>query len=489
VPFVLLVALLSGCGDDDLHVRYEAERHLWNADDARFRLPGRPVGDGRDRWLALAERYESIAGHYESWTARHDVDAPFRSELRDVAGRAWIRAADLHTATGDSLEGRELLTRLIERFAGTPRALDVRLRLGDIALVDGDSASAVDHLRRAWSIARDSTRARNDHIELPGRIAGLSPVRRDPQSTVYTWARDEYHTILRRARHATRVEAAIELADMALDFGDVDSAMDVIERLTEPIRSRWNPAAGDLGTMRRAVELQIRAFGNGAVEFEALRPNLDWTLDHDSRPGRLLTTLGATLEERGELDRALSIYESIWTRYDDALWAPRAMLSAADIYSRRQEWDKALVQLELLESRYSLSEPALAVPLSRAEHLRRRGPDSAAITALEQAERRYEELMERLPRGSHADHLRELLIETLERRGRYREALAQRLAWIDDAAGTMEELHRLHTTLQSAREHRLDDEVVASIERRIADRFPDTRLGRRMARTLPEDEP
>ena len=488
VSLVLLAALVSGCGDDDLHVRYGAERHLWNAERARLELPGRPAGDGRDRWLALAQRYESIAGHYESRAARHDVQAQFRAELRDVAARAWIRAADLYAATGDSLEGRELLTRLIERFRSLPRALEIHLRLGEIALVDADTASAVDHLRRAWTIARDSTRTRHDHLGLPSRIAALSPGRRNPRSAVYTWARDEYHEILRRAPHAVRVEAALELAEMAFDFGDVAAATNVIERLTEPIRSRSKAAAGDLATMRRALTLQIRAFGRGAIEAEDFQPNLEWALDRDARAGRLLAVLGATLEKRGELDAALSVYRKIWTSYDDALWAPRAMLAVAGVHSRRQEWDKANVQLELLASRYSLSEAALAVPLTRALHLRRRGSDAAALAALAEAERRYEELIGRLPRGSYADRLRELLIETLERQGRYQEALTQRLAWADEAAGTMEELHRLLVTLRAARGYRIGEEAITPLARRIAERFPDTRVGRRMARRLPGDE-
>jgi tetratricopeptide (TPR) repeat protein len=228
------------------------------------------------------------------------------------------------------------------------------------------------------------------------------------------------------------------------------------------------------------------AVARGELEREALDPALEWALDNRADAGRTLTAVAGALRERGQLDRALAIYERIPERHDDAEWAPRALMSVARIHTQRGKWDQAFVSLKLLEARYALTAPALEVPLEIVALNRRRGERTEALEALLAAERTYRRLMDRFPPGNHSDHLLELLIETLERQGRYAEAHVERLVWIDRAAGSVEELHRLRASVEAARANLLGEELIEPLVRRMAERFPNTRLGRRAAHRLAE---
>ena len=481
MAIALSTALSTGCGDEALHVRYEAERHLWRADRDRAALPGNPAGEGYEQWEALAARYESIAAHYGSWASDPDVADPHRAELRRITGTAWLRAVDLRAGCADSLGARDVLGAVIDRFAGTPIAVDMHLRSSGVALADGDSARAVEHLHRVWSAVRESERDRRAHLDTPGRIARLAPDERRAEAPAYAWAAAEYRRVIETGRRRDVALATLELADLALDFDDTSTALDILEPLTSSMLARAEPEPGDARIMRRIVEAMAWALARGDLEPEALEPALEWALDHGADAGRTLTAVGNALDDRGRLDEALAVYERIRDRYDDAEWAPRALMSAARIRSRRGKWDQAFVDLKLLEARYALTPPALRVPLEIVSLNRRRGTHAEAAEALRRAEQTYRRLTDRLPRGGHGDLLQELLIETLERQGRYTEAHAERLEWIDRASGSVEELHRLRASIEAGRNNLLADEMIDPLVQRMAERFPNTRLGRRAA--------
>jgi tetratricopeptide (TPR) repeat protein len=486
IAIVLSPVLSTGCGDEALHVRYEAERHLWRADRDRAALPGNPVGDGYEQWEALAARYESIAAHYGSWASDPDVPESYRADLLRITGRAWLRAVDLRVGCADSLGARDLLDAVIDRFDGTAVAIEMHLRSSGVALADGDSTRAVEHLRRVWSAVRDSDRNRRAHLDIPARVARLTPQPPRPTAPVYTWALAEYRGVIEGGRHREATLATLELAELALDFDDISTALESLRPLTASILARREPEPGDARTMRRIVETMAGAMARGELEREALDPALEWALDNRADAGRTLTAVAGALRERGQLDRALAIYERIPERHDDAEWAPRALMSVARIHTQRGKWDQAFVSLKLLEARYALTAPALEVPLEIVALNRRRGERTEALEALLAAERTYRRLMDRFPPGNHSDHLLELLIETLERQGRYAEAHVERLVWIDRAAGSVEELHRLRASVEAARANLLGEELIEPLVRRMAERFPNTRLGRRAAHRLAE---
>ena len=479
---VLGLIALVGCRENDtVRVRYLSDRHLWHADQERGRLPGRPVTAGRDARLELAGRYEAIGAHYEAWSVTRSNADPAVTDVRRNALRAWLSAVELRFATADSLAAEERLGALATRFDAPWATSEIHRRIGEVALTHRDSIEAVLSFQRAWESGRTIPSWRRRHIDLPLRTARIG---RDRDPETLSWSRAAYEDLMQEARDDDALRARLGLAELALDAGDPTSAVTLLDPVVETIVARPEPADDDLRTMNRIVEIYARAFGARAIERDDLVVPLTWSLGHRARPGRLLMAVGLAHVERGETREALAVFDRIMARHDDAHWAPLALRESARVHTARREWDQAFVDWKLLQTRYGLTEPALAVPLELERHHRGRGDPGKAMEALLEAEATYRDWLARFPRGGPTDRLREHLIETLVRQGRTDEAFDERLLWIASAEGSVEELARLDTTVQWAREILIEPARIDPLLRRMVERFPGTRLGRRAAGEL-----
>jgi tetratricopeptide (TPR) repeat protein len=265
---------------------------------------------------------------------------------------------------------------------------------------------------------------------------------------------------------------------------EASRTVDAIEgRIPGIVLSRHENAEARLAS----VSYQIHALQFGEADRDSVRALVEGLVQDypygDYAPAGLFEM--ARCEERlGNVDEAHHDLARLVRDYPTAPVVPEAQLLRARLFVRDGDWRSARRTLRALPLEFPTSDAALRAPLEIASHYRNNGDVAGEQEALVRAERRYREILERYPRGEHSYAVREKLVNVHELQGRNRQAIEDLLAMCDEVARPAQRPALLFAAARRAELHLTEPARAATIYRRLADEFPDTRLGKAAVREL-----
>ena len=483
--FVLLAGLLAGCVDEDgTGERYRAERDLWHADRARQELPGR-AGRDRQPWTTLASTYEAIAQSYDT----HGQVGGAAAIVESIVGRALLSASGLHAASYDSIRAQELLEQLAARPSlPVTLAAEVAVRRAAQLEREGRLAAAISAYEAAIAHTHWSSqglvqgRLAASLLEVPLRLSRLHTRIGSPEEIAATraWARQCYEGIRDASDATTRAGAAQLLADLAVDEGRWDQAIEILDALELDYERMDDPQFDPNVIRRRTLEVIHHAWVQDGNEPVALDVRFGTLLETDPigrYAGPALLDRARALDQLGQPQAAIDIVTELLRTYRRARVRPEARLLEARIQERTGRWRDALVSYRTVHNEFPLEPEGLMVAVEVARHHLDRQDWTAASEALREAEQLYREVLHRFPAGPHTQYARARLVETLELKGQPESMLHELIVWSDTVAFTAEEIPLLLRAGRLARVELGDRARAIEIYDRLASRFPGTRTG------------
>jgi TolA-binding protein len=482
--FGALLLLLASCSGQEIGQRYRAERDSWRANREFQRLSASARHTGEDRWRALADRYEEIAGRCLSGSGSGSRgSAAVQTELQGIAARALFSTAQIHGALQDSVRVDQIFRQMATTFSQQPNiAGEVSLSRGRIAESRGEIAQAIEYYRSI--VEQVEPRPGQPGIAgtvlaLPLRIARLqASASSDPSdSTQYAESRRYYRRMLAESASAKVVIGARgHLADIAADLGQWAEAERILRRLEQQLRSMDTPPRDPAEVRFATVMARVHAHSPP----QAIRAEIDSLLadypQGETAP-RALLVLADEAGAQGRPDEALGFLDRLLREFDSAIVAPEAILAKGQILERLDRWSEAIDSYRSLQAEYPISVAALRTHLEIADHYLRSGNEAARMSALEQAQRGYREFLDRYPENPCTYDAWEMLIRTLSLEHRQEEAVNEMVTLSEYVAGSSRELRLLVEAARMATVELGDTSRAVALLERAATRFPQTRTG------------
>lgn len=493
---IALAFAAAACSAPEITERYVAERAIFRVERhlRNLRDEGEPA-DPR-RLAELAIDFESVA-----------LAVPDRGSdaLREIEARAWMRAAECHFDLVDSLRAEFILANVAANFADLPHIFgEVSYQLGRVTERHGQYRATIGHYRDVIELvapdpgpdprsppdpeARPEEKTADDFVlGLPLYIARLAV--RDTTVTdavpFYEAARLYYSDRTDDTSPFVRIESAVLLAEVLADRGEWDQAsttLDLIEdRIPGIVMTRVEPADVRLASF----EYQVRARRFGVATADSVRWLLERLINDysygDTAPSALLAMANCAYE-LGEGKEAHHDLARLVRDYPTAPAVPEGQLLRARLYADGQSWRDARRVLQALPLEFPTSDAALRAPLEIAAYYRGIGDFEGERNALVRAAERYREILHRYPRGPHTFTTRGNLVTVFDLQGRYAEAVDELIAICDETALPAQRPGLLFAAARRAETHLADPARAAGIMDRLADEFPDTRLGRAAVR-------
>ena len=498
--FALLGTMLfAACSGEQVADRYRAERELFSVESGYLKFKRSDNAHDLSRLHNYAVDFEASAMHISSWSATAST------ATREVEARAWLRAAECHFALLDSGRAELIVATLAANHADIPSVVGpVAWRQGRIAEsqaryraailqyrvvaenVTPDPGPEPDEVFDPEAIPEEET-VDDFVLNLPlrsTRIAALdtSFVDRGP---LYEEAERYYKSFEDDASEFVRVEATRLLAATRADQGHWAEASLTLDSLEGTIPRYVYPATHPRQIRLASFRYQVRARDWGQCSDDSLRTLLDQLIrDYprgSSAPAALLS-IARSEARRGEVELALADLHRIRRDWPTSGVLPNAELLRGRLLERAGKRDDARRALQAIPLSFPTSKAALIAPLELASHYQTSGDRTGAMRALLRAEDHYRELLTRYPEGEHSMETHEKLVQTLTLMGRDSEAVDELLAMCD---GEVPLAARPALLMDAARraEDRLGQPARASeILDRLAEQFPNTRIGRQAVR-------
>lgn len=489
---VVAAVLVAGCASGDLADRYRAERALYHIEAPFVRLKLEEKITERRQWRQYAAAFEAIAVQIP---ARQD------STLRVVEGRAWMRAAECHFAALDSGRAELLLANLAASDADLPPVFgEVSLLLGRNAEREGQYLSALGHYRDVVEVVApdpgpDPTEYRdpdalpeeetaNDFVlALPLRMARLAArdtTLADP-GLYYARAREYYGARVDDPSPFVRVESNALLAETEADQGEFARAVQILRELERHIPYVVRPRRAPEDVRLQAFGYVVQSWVFGRADADSAGTALEELLaDYPvgTTGADALLTFAKAADRLGRHRQALEVLDRLRRDHPTATVVPEAELLRARIEENQGDWLEAQQTLRTLSREFPTSRPALRAPLEIAAHHRRTGDPVGEAEALDRAEQTYREVMVRYPGGAHSFFLHEMLVQTLTLQGRDLDAIEELIAMCDGVAAPAQRPALLVDAARRAETRLGQPARAADILERVAEEFPDTRIGR-----------
>lgn len=494
---VALVAL-AACTAPEVTERYRAEQAFFGVDRqlVMLRRAGEPIPT--ELYRGFAAEYEAVA---RAIPQREDPG------LREIEGRAWLRAAECRFAIVDSTRAELILATAARRFADIDFVTgEVSLALGRVNEHHGEYRTAIHYYEDVVGrVAPDpgpdpknppspdappeEETADDFVLRLPlhmARLAARDTTVVDPER-FYEDARSYYETRLEDPSPFVRIESTLLLGEVLADRGAWDEAsrtVDAIEgRIPGIVLSRHENADARLAS----VGYQVQALCFGTADADSVRGLVERLIrdyPHGDYAPAALFAMANCAQQRGRTREAHQDLARLVRDYPTAPVVAEAQLLRARIYARAGDWRNALRTLRSLPLEFPTSDAALRAPLEVAAYYRNQGDAAGERDALARAERRYLEVLERYPEGEHSFETREKLVTVYDLQGRQSNALDEVLAMCDEVASPAQRPALLFDAARRAELQLREPARAAVLYQRLADEFPDTRLGRAALREV-----
>lgn len=277
------------------------------------------------------------------------------------------------------------------------------------------------------------------------------------------------------------------LGEVLADRGrwrEASTTVDAIEgRIPGLVLSRIENADARLAS----VSYQVQALEFGEAETDSVRQLVE-ELVRDYRYGdyapSALFALARCMFRLGQDELTHEYVARLVRDYPTAPVVPEAQLLRARTWVRQGNWRDAQRTLLALPLEFPTSEAALRAPIEVAAHNRRTGDGPGALRALERAESQYREILERYPEGPHSYAIHEKLVTVLDLQGRSGEALDEVLAMCEGVARPTQRPGLLMAAARRAELQLGEPARAILLYQKLADDFPDTRIGRAALRDV-----
>ena len=485
----LLPLLAASCGDREVGRRYRAERDLWGAYWEQRSLGIRPADVGRERWNALADRFEAIGEEYGARDASNASSAAHR-EIRVIAARALFAAAQVRASMGDSARVDELYERLSSRFADLPDvASEIALAHGILAERRRQFTQAADLY--ASVVGRippkpDGQGAEALVLTLPIRIARLrsaAAATGRPVPTEYAAAESYYQRLLTDPAIDPRlkIETLGQMAQLATDQRRWSRTIALLREVETELRAMDQPPREPC-EVRFAISSVQRQAGTDPDSIRATLASLLDDYPQCTVASQALLALAENAAGSGNDEEALGYLDRVLTEHGEDVGAgSQALLGRARLLEHAERWAEALDAYHNIAVRYPLSEPALQAPLEIAAHYQRAGDQAGTDAALAKAEEDYRTFIERYPPSGMTATARERLAQTLVLEKKYDQAVGEMVSLGDDYARTSRGAMVLLAAGQIAADQLGDSTRAADIFEHIGQLYPETDIGRQAA--------
>lgn len=430
-----VLALMVGCGRDDIQARYRAEKaRYWAQREAlRFSLQADP--QMRRRYYESGLAYLAVAEEAAPGLRQGGLHPKLRGELLELDGWGRLQAGSAFLRAGRFELADTQLTMVQEQGPPGYRR--------EAALLRAEAARA----RKDWELARQRyhefqmlLRETKDELQLGEELLVLpltfvAEVHDNAEESVlrealedghafYAWVRDTWPGDP-VARRADFLDHRLDLAAERWEAAREGLARYTAQELGE--RDQWN-ARFDLAEIlgpglgrNEEAEAIYRQVGEQAPD--PYLQGLAWL-----RRGELLLAEGRIAEGLEALERVENEYRG------DPEVAAAAMMSHAESLQEQGRWSHAQQLYRRIVLRYPDTSPGLLAPLRMIQLQRERGDESAEEGALTAAESQYRRLV--------AGHSLDGRIGLQARR-----ALIQCLRWGGKPEEAMAELEQLHHIL------------------------------------------
>lgn len=439
LAIVLCVAFLAGACASDRQIgrRYRAERDLWRANWEFQNLSMRPKEVSKDRWMAMASMFESIAARCLSPTGAMSKGQT-RQELQTLAARALFNAAQIHETVFDSVGVERIYVNMAQEFKELPPiAGKVALARGRIAERRGLPGQAADLYQGVVDrIDPDPGKSGVAGVvmDLPLRIARLrsAGVGEGERADCYAAARAYYERLANDADSGIEASAVGHLAQVAGDLGDWDQAKRYLRLFESQMRKLKAPPQAPADVRFAIAQVEGRS---GAAP-ESIRATLASVLDDypKCRIGpQVLMALAENADVQNRMEEALGYLDRVGADYKTNIDAQsQALLARCRLLERHDRWSEALAGLRELPTQYPLSEEALLTPLEIVNHYKRVHDDQGAGTALSEAEQSYRDFIDKYPKVPLTFFARERLAQTLVLEEKYEPAVTEMVSLGED---------------------------------------------------------
>lgn len=484
-----LLIVLGCSAPNEVGVRFRAERDLWRANREARRLGIQPKLASQEDWQSLAKRYEGIAAEYGKMPARGDDSEAGRasSEVRQVAARALISAAEVHAVAGDSTRMMQDYVRVASEFQDLP------LLAGEVALVRGRLAASKGQLQEAIDAYQTVLGAVTPDpggvgvgaavIDLPlviarlrtrvagGTLAAAGPYYEEARARYQDWIDANPGTLI-------ALDSRRRLADVAADRGDWGTAIASMRELEKELRSKEVPGR-DPASMRLAIAvMETRTDPSGEATQKTLTSLLEDYPGSPSAPQALLT-LASNAAGRGQLDEALAHLDRIQKDYPTATdIIAQGLLARGQLLERNGRWPEALETFRSLPVEQPTSDAALQAPLEIVAHYERMNDEAGANKALTDAEKHYRDFIARYPPGRSSLAAQVKLAQTLAKQKRYDEAVTNLVAMGESLSDSPQGASFFLDAARLARNEMGDKARAAEILERTAKLYPNAEIGR-----------
>jgi TolA-binding protein len=490
LSMLALVVLTLGCDSPIRGVRYRAERDLWQSNREARRLSIRPQLVTDADWRALAARYERIAARYGEVPApanQAGQAARAAHEIRLVAARAWISAAQVHTVRGDSTRMLRAYERVASGFQDVPiMTAEVALARGRIAESKGDTPSAIASYRAVVDQIEPlpgEAGVAGAVMDLPLQIARLHARDRSqtPQSlaAIYDTARIRYERWV-AARPGTLVEfdARERIADLAADRGQWSAAATALQLLEARL-----VASGTQGRDPARVRYALAAVLDRAQPgSDASRETLLGLLaDYPQSPlaPQALLALGADAARRGRLQEALGYVDRMRSEHlGGSELDAQSLLQRGRLLEQQGRWSDALATFKALPVDQPMSEPALQAPLEIVRHYASVKDEPAMRDALVSAEQHYRDFIRRYPPGPYSVSAQAKLVSTLILQERPDAAISELVDMGESMTGSPQGARFMIDAARLAFRDMDDSTRAVEILERAGKLYPNSEIGR-----------
>ena len=486
IVLVALTLLATSCStDQEVGRRYRAERAFWQASWEQRNLGIRPQEVGRDRWEALADRFEAIGEEYAATRAAAEGSDTER-QIRTIAARALFSAAQIRDGIGDSTQVDEIYQRLVGRYDDVPEVgSEIALARGMLAERRGQLARAAELYESVLGRVAprpDGTGAETVVLNLPLRIARLRNASslEGESAAHYATARFHYERILsaEETDPLLRVETLARLAEIATDQQQWDRTIACLRGIEAELIDMENPLREPC-EVRFAISGIQRRSGADPDSIHATLAGILQDYPDCSLAPQVLLALAQTAARRERIEESLDYLDRVVAEHgEDITIGSQALLARARLLESRDRWPEALEAYRSIPVRYPLSEAALTTPLEIAAHHARAGDEEATAAALRRAEAEYRRFIDCYPPGPMTGMARERLAQTLVLQEEFDQAIEEMVALGDDFPGTPRAAMLLITAGRMAASSLGDTARAVGIFEHIGEVYTDTDLGR-----------
>ncbi len=424
---VLLLPMLTGCGNEEFTARYRAEKMLWSATKLQQAISENPELATEEMRALIAEKYELIVTEFPPPEGASESDLSMDALVTaSISGRSRIVLAGLMAAENRREESAELLASVRDEYTAVrPLAVEAALSLASLQEASGDWEAAVaefDLLVECWPPAYEDGSGPDTRIlRAPMRKATGYVLR--GQESLAAGAFDEARSYWRHwEKEWPGSSTALSAASLVAESFSVEQrwsdAVDAYKELDAVYGDESNRAALWL-TLADIYKERLGKIAEARVYYEKV------SVTYGGEIAGVTADVALAVDDirRESYSRARERLESVIVEFgDEEAVAATATYHIARSFELEGRWDEAIPHYRTLSSRYPSTMYGLTAPLHVAGHLTEMGEAAAAATALSGAADAYERVMRDFI-GTPAELVaRNNLVETRLRQGLWRQA-------------------------------------------------------------------